>query len=138
MTGGDRSQRKTNCKLIQTDAERKKELVLPLRLCLQRHVVLRGIGPLCFLFSDVLPPFLQQFPKTNTYYPHSAEGLTEKRISSKVRKNAEGRKSVTRSGVSNGKTGSFGNSGRGLPRSRNSRVLDARAGEQRRSVSIGT
>src|SRR5258707_4901227 len=67
MTGGDRSQRKTNCKLIQTDAERKKELVLPLRLCLQRHVVLRGIGPLCFLFSDVLPPFLQQFPKTNTY-----------------------------------------------------------------------
>src|SRR6266849_84633 len=54
--------------------------------------------------------------------PHSAEGLTEKRISSKVRKNAEGRKSVTRSGVSNGKTGSFGNSGRGLPRSRNSRV----------------
>ncbi len=40
--------------------------------------------------------------------PHSAGGLAEKRISSKVRKNAKGPKRVTGSGVSNGKTGSFG------------------------------
>jgi site-specific recombinase XerD len=56
------------------------------------------------------------------WIPHSAGGLTEKRNSSKVRKNTEGLTSVTGSGVSNGKTGSFGNSGRSLPRSGNSRV----------------
>jgi hypothetical protein len=56
--------------------------------------------------------------------PHSAGGLTEKRISSKVRKNAEGPKSVTGSGVSNGKTGSFGDRSRSMPRSRNSRMAE--------------
>src|SRR5450759_4466594 len=38
---------------------------------------------------------------------HSAEGLTEKRISGKVRKNAERQKRGTRWRVSNRKTGSF-------------------------------
>ncbi|MGZ3624379.1 MAG: hypothetical protein ACXWPS_22085, partial [Ktedonobacteraceae bacterium] len=46
-------------------------------------------------------------------HPHSAEWLTEKRISSKVRKKAEGAKRVSRSGVSNRASGSFGDSGRG-------------------------
>src|SRR5947209_4884670 len=46
-----------------------------------------------------------------TWSPHSAEGLTEKRISSKVRKNVEGPKSVTRSGVPNRASGSFGDRG---------------------------
>src|SRR6266480_7388905 len=54
--------------------------------------------------------------------PHSAGGLTEKRISGKGRKKAEGRKNVSGSGVSNRKTGPFGKSRKGLPRSRNSRV----------------
>jgi hypothetical protein len=42
------------------------------------------------------------FPKNYGCIPHSAEGLTEKRISSKVGKNGEGRKSVTENGVAKG------------------------------------
>src|SRR6266566_2171062 len=54
--------------------------------------------------------------------PHSAEGLTEKRISGKVQEKAEGRSSVTGSHVPNGKAGSFGDRGRGVSGSRSSRV----------------
>jgi hypothetical protein len=70
-----------------------------------------------------LPLFSERYEAVNnSQIPHSAEGLTEKRISRKVRKNAEGSSSARGSGVSNGKIGSFGNSGRSVPRSRNSRV----------------
>src|SRR5881275_80126 len=82
----------------------------------QVHKTLKGFGEWtefslfeCFLTKKEL---LQMRAKLDN--PHSAEGLTEKRNSSKVRKNAEGRTSVTGSRVSNGKTGSFGDRGRSV------------------------
>ena len=78
------------------------------------------------LVSSAPPAFLLTFNFFFLYYfynnPDSAEGLTEKRISSKVRKKAEGRKSVSRSGVSNRASGSFGDSGWSVSGSGNSRV----------------
>src|SRR5881227_799537 len=69
--------------------------------------------------------------------PHSAEGLTEKRISRKVRKKAEGPKSVSRSRVPNRASDHLGIVAGVCEEAGIAEWLDKQAGEDRRSVSVG-